>query len=164
MARFENKKAARFLASISEIYIASSGIESRSKFNFSYFDSNQEASSDFEELSHDQLLGIVKKIKEYSRDPLTYWQNQRCGGGGLKVFEIYGDFPRNSDFQHPVHVPKDVRWARFRLDNLGRLVGFVVPTDYEKKGSSKKQLNLDTNTFYVVFVDLEHRFYKVEPR
>lgn len=163
-SKFRNQKAANFLSNLATESIATSDITSRSKFNFSFFDPNQGACTDLGALTHEQLLETVEKIKHYSRSPLTYWQTMRCGGGGLKILEIYGDFPKNSDFKHPKHVPHDVRWARFRMDNLGRLVGFLIPTEFGNYSSDDRRFFLDTNTFYVVFVDLEHRFYKTEDR
>jgi len=162
--KFTNRKAKQFLSGLARDSIESSDIISRSKFNFSFFDSNQEHCANFDQLAPAQLLELVEKIRHYSRSPLPYWQTMRCGGGGLKVLEIYGDFPRNSDFSQPKHVPHDVRWARFRMDNLGRLVGFVIPPELGNLASEDRRYFLDTNTFYVVFIDLNHRFYKTEDR
>lgn len=43
----------------------------------------------------------MEKLKEYTKEPLNYWQNQRVGSGGLKILEYYGKFPRNTVFKHP---------------------------------------------------------------
>lgn len=48
------------------------------------------------------------------------------------------------------------------MDNLGRLVGFLVPAEHSFKKDEHNKFCYDCNTFYVVFVDLSHRFYKVE--
>ena len=85
-------------------------------------------------------------------------RNQRVGSGGLKVLEIYGAFPCNSDFVHPVHVPDDVRWARFRMESAVRLVGFFVDED------SARLKGLSTDIFYIVFLDKNHCFYKMESK
>ncbi|MCQ2036563.1 hypothetical protein [Stutzerimonas kunmingensis] len=162
--KFSNRKAKQFLLELDRDTIETSDIFTRSKFNFSFFDPNQNHCADFAQLSPNQLLETFEKIRHYSRSPLTYWQTKRCGGGGLKILEIYGDFPKNSDFTHPKHVPHDVKWARFRMDNLGRLVGFVVPPELVNLASEDRKFFLDTNTFYVVFIDLDHRFYKTENR
>lgn len=84
------------------------------------------------------------------------------GGGGLKVLEYYGDFPDNSDFKHPKHVPADAHWARFRLGNKVRLVGFVISKDALKNMPEEEQEKFCHNTFYVVFLDKDHKFYKTE--
>ena len=98
-----------------------------------------------------QELKIVKKEKKY-------WLNQRVGGGGLKILEIYGEFPRNTDFKYPKHVPNGVRWARFRMESAMRLVGFFVSED------SAENQSLSTDVFYIVFLDKDHRFYKMESK
>ena len=100
----------------------------------------------------------MNKLKEYSYEDKKYWLNQRVGSGGLKVLEIYGAFPCNSDFVHPVHVPDDVRWARFRMESAVRLVGFFVDED------SARLKGLSTDIFYIVFLDKNHCFYKMESK
>jgi len=162
--KFNNGRRAAFLAGLATESIESTDLATRSRFNFSFFDGVQEPGSCFSALTHEQLLNVIEKIKAYSRSSLLYWQNQRVGGGGLKILEVYGAFPRSSDFSHPKHVPHDVKWARFRMDNLGRLVGFVIPHEYVSKASEDRLFFYDVNTFYVVFIDLEHRFYKTETR
>ena len=84
--------------------------------------------------------------------------NQRVGGGSLKVLEIYGSFPKKSDFTHPKHVPIDVNWARFRLESDMRLIGFLIPPNTD--GISMAAVN----TFFIVFLDQGHRFYLSETR
>lgn len=75
-------------------------------------------------------------------------------GSGNHVLEVYGAFPRRSEFKHPHHVPSDVDWARFHLDGKKRLIGFTIPKDL-----CSIHQRFDGNTFYVVFLDLEHKFY-----
>ena len=99
---------------------------------------------------------MLEKLRDYSRESKVFWLNQRIGGGGLKVLEIYGDFPKNSDFEYPKHVPEKVRWARFRMESAMRLVGFFVPED------AVTELKLSSDIFYIVFLDKAHRFYKME--
>lgn len=86
---------------------------------------------------------------------------------GIKSFAEYGDFPKKSDFKHPNYVPHDVRWARFRMDGAFRLVGFLVPKELHnkcKKDKENEEYLFDRNTFYVVFLDKDHRFYKAEDK
>ena len=66
-----------------------------------------------------------------------------------KVLKIYENFPSKSDFKHPPHIIKDVRWAVI-MDIKGqkcRVGGHIID-----------------NIFYVVFLDKEHRFYITEKR
>jgi hypothetical protein len=124
-------------------------------FNFRYFDNSQEPSSDFSKLSHEQLLKIVNKIKNYSNNTTDYWKKQRVGKGKSHILEIYGDFPRNSDFKCPKHIPIGVLWARFRLEGDMRLIGFIISEDQHKECCLAK------NIFYIVFIDENHKFYKI---
>jgi hypothetical protein len=95
-------------------------------------------------------------LKHYSANTIAYWKNQRIGGGGLKVLEVYGTFPSRSDFAHPKHVPLDIQWSRFRLESDMRLIGFLLPDQIAK------EKNLPRNVFYIVFLDQNHRFYLTE--
>jgi hypothetical protein len=164
--KYGNSKQKLFLRSFPDVYFDSDNCNhaSRSKFNFSYFDCSQEAGQDFCAWSHEQLHKLLQKLVEYGKHPLSYWMTQRVGGGGRKVFEVYGGFPARSDFQHPKHIPKDVRWARFRLEGDMRLVGFIVPSELDGKASKNDaKFEFCANTLYVVFLDATHRFYKTKP-
>ena len=70
-----------------------------------------------------------------------------------RLLEIYNDFPLKSEFHHPNHVPAGVKWARFRLEGDQRLIGFMI----DKTDVSK--FNLYPDVFYIVFLDLFHKFY-----
>lgn len=162
----ENNKSKEFVDSLPETTIESSKIEEKCKFNLSYFDHTQSAGQKFDEWSNSTgivtLVNLLDKFKEYTNESLNYWRNQRSGGGGLKILEDYGDFPSNSDFKHPRSVPADVHWARFRLGNKVRVIGFVISKDSIRNLSDEEQKNYCHNTFYVVFLDKDHRFYKTE--
>lgn len=156
-------KKINFLSSIPQDCLKDSDIIKRSKLNFSYFDSNPPG-QDFIDLNtnsgNSKLVKIVNKFKDFTREPLKYWENQKIGkgkrggkGGRQSCLEIYKDFPKSSAFKHPPHVPEDVWWGRFRVDNDTRLVGFVVPDTLNQNNE------LDCNTFYVVFLDEKHQFY-----
>jgi hypothetical protein len=63
-----------------------------------------------------------------------------------KAIDIYGSFPvAKSDYSHPKQVPEDAQWGRIHIDGVHILAGHFVE-----------------NTFYVVFLDDNHSFYKVE--
>ena len=161
MNSFRNKKGEAFLESIPTVSLESDDnlLSTQCKFNFGYFDL-QPAGQNFSDWTHVQLLELMDKLKEYSKLPLQHWRNCPIGKGGGTVLSIYGSFPGNSDFTHPKHVPHEAQWGRFRLSFSGRLVGFIVPSnlhDLEHKVTKKR---LDANTFYVVFLDANHRFAK----
>lgn len=62
-----------------------------------------------------------------------------------KAIDIYGSFPvEKSAYTHPKQVPEDAQWGRIHIDGTHILAGHFVE-----------------NTFYVVFLDNNHSFYKV---
>lgn len=124
-------------------------------FQFSYFDSSQSASQSFQDWTQEQLAKLLDKLKAYSRESRQNWERERIGQGRNHVLEVYGRFPSRSDFIHPKHVPADVEWARFRLEGDCRLIGFMVNRD------QCERFGLQSNVFYVVFLDAEHRFFKM---
>lgn len=65
-------------------------------------------------------------------------------------FTIYGDFPpsEKTDYTHPLHVPEDAEWARIHVNGKQCIIGHIVPP----------------NTFYLVFLDGDHRFWISEKR
>lgn len=160
--KFDSTRKDKFLKSIPVNGLDAGIITDRCKFNLSYFDNSQVAGQDFTGWSHDELLKLLEKLKHYTASSLDYWRNQRVGGGGLKVFEVYGNFPKRSEFTHPKHVPHDVQWARFRLENMVRLIGFVIPRGIECKKDVVLKEAFDSNTFYIVFLDKNHKFYLTE--
>lgn len=129
----------------------------RCKFNFSYFDSSQDAGQKFSDWIHKQLFELLGKIKDYTAKSLDYWRQQRAGNSWMLL--IYGGFPPKSDFVHPKHVPHQAQWGRFRLGSKLRLVGFTIPTELHKTLHKKTGEFFDKNTFYVVFLDRDHKFY-----
>jgi hypothetical protein len=161
--KFGNSRKDQFLANVilASIDDDADDLTARSKFNFSYFEV-QPAGQDFSVWPHGQLTKLLEKLKEYGRKPLSYWQTQRLGSH--PVLSVYGNFPRNSDFSHPKHVPHQVRWGRFRLEATVRLVGFVLPSECSGQFHAKTGVAFDCNTFYVVFLDANHRFYKSEAK
>ncbi len=160
MSKFDSPRKKSFLAEIPRASVESVDcpLTSRCKFNFAYFE-KQPASQAFSEWTEDQLCGLLEKLQEFSREPLSYWMTRPIGKSGT-VLSIYGAFPAKSDMTHPKHVPHQVQWGRFRLDWSGRLCGFVVPRGLDgttHKGTSQR---FDSNTFYAVFLDRDHCFYK----
>lgn len=159
-----NPHRAGFIENFPRDSLEDHDITQRSKYNFSFFDDSQVVSSSFSSLEQPVLAALFEKLKNFSRNDLNYWRNQRCGGGGLKILADYGKFPDKSRFQRPKHVPIDVNWARFRLENMTRLIGFTIPPDVIKRFKGLNGGAFDPNTFYVVFIDLDHQFYLTEDR
>lgn len=64
-----------------------------------------------------------------------------------KYITEYGSFPKLSDFEHPRHIAEDVNWAVIKKikGQKGRVAGHIIG-----------------NVFYIVFLDLEHRFWKMD--
>ena len=153
-----NPRKKHFLSNLpkQDIHSDIAGVKGKLSFSFKYFDGHQSAGQDFKDWDDKQKQELLEKLRDYSRENRKYWLNQRIGSGGLKLLEIYGQFPRNSDFKYPQHVPEDVRWARFRMESAMRLVGFFVNEDNAEK------FCLSTDIFYIVFLDKDHRFYKME--
>lgn len=164
MSKYKNKRKTNFLESIPKISLDNKDdtLTIKCKFNFAYFDNSQDAGDDFMDWSEAELVKLLNKIKEFSKNSLEYWQRQPIGTGKHRsnVFEIYDRFPIHSDFTHPKHVPHQIFWGRFRLEGSVRLVGFVIPEEYHDKFHEKTGVRFDKNTFYVVFLDKNHRFYK----
>jgi len=155
-----NHKKAAFLKKIPRTEVESCGILKFMKFNFNFFDKEQKHGSSFEDLTEDETKNLLNKIVNFSGKSLNEWAQENAGGNGLTVYARYNDFPKNSDFEHPVHVPHDALWGRFRLGNKYRLAGFVIPDALS--GTCKDGFCYERNTFYVVFIDKNHRFYKTE--
>lgn len=162
MKKFSNSKKTSFLDSIPTLSLESddNDLTSKCKFNFGYFDLQEGISQDFKEWSHDELIKLLDKLKNYSKSSLEYWKNERVGK--YPVFVVYEQFPTNTDFVQPKHIPHQALWARFHLENKVRVIGFVLPDEYKDKVHQKTAHRFDTNTFYILYLDKEHRFYKVE--
>jgi hypothetical protein len=124
------------------------GLKNNLSFSFRYFDNTQLNGNVLQAVTKEQLVKIIEKLKHLSSNTIAHWLQQYTG------LTIYNDFPRNSDFSHPTFVPLEVLWARFRLENNVRLCGFLLPTE------KVRIHDLQKNVFYVVFIDLDHKFYK----
>lgn len=151
----KNHLKEKFLSNCSDFLIedAQHRFRENIRFSFEYFDNSQDHGQDFRDWEYEHLYKLMDKLKEYCKTPLLHWLTMKIGGGKNHVLEIYGKFPHHSEFVHPKFVPLDVDWARFRLEGDMRLVGFVVPTE------SCDKLSLLKDTFYVVFLDSNHKFY-----
>jgi len=162
MGKFKNRQKKSFLDSIPTTSLDNDAdkITLKCKFNFSYFNANQDAGQDFNEWTQDELTKLLNKLKNYSEDSLEYWKTQTSGD--YSIFSVYDIFPQNSDFEEPKNIPHQAMWARFHLENKVRLVGFVIPDSYHGNAHPKTKETFDKNTFYIVFLDKNHLFYKTE--
>jgi len=124
----------------------------RCKFNFSYMDVNQGGAINFSDLTEEQLGELVSKIRDFSKESLQKWGTPQHGGD--PAYKNYIDFPANSNFVYPSFVPDGVHWGCFRIEGDFHLAGFSIPYNIAKDFP-----DLDTNTFYVVFIDPEHNFW-----
>lgn len=165
MSKFGNSRTVRFLSSIPTASIESNtdDLAARCKFNFSYFCVQEEAGQTFSQWTADQQIALFEKLTHYSKESLNHWKKQPVGKSG-SVLAIYGAFPSKSDFKPPSHVPHEAKWGRFRLDHSMRLVGFVIPDCFAGVKQESSNCLFDSNTFYVVFLDSEHQFWKSESR
>lgn len=164
MTSYKNSGKERFLATIPQVSIESETdrLTEKCKFNFAYF-VVQPAGQSFDEWDHPQLSKLLNKLKDYSKESLTHWRSKPIGGSGT-VLAIYVGFPNNSDFEKPTQVPHQAEWGRFRLESAVRLVGFVIPNKFKNQVQAATGIQFDCNTFYIVFLDANHKFYKTEKK
>ena len=164
MTAFGNRKKDDFLNSITiaSLNDKKDNTARRCKFNFSFLDTSQSAGQKFADWQNTQLLKLLDKLTYYCKESLSYWKKQSIGKGKWHILEVYDNFPYKSDFSHPKHVPHQALWARFRLEKKRRLIGFVIPLEYSDKEQGNSGFRFDCNTFYVVFLDKDHRFYKTK--
>jgi hypothetical protein len=125
--------------------------------SFKYFCVNQiPVGQNFPDWKDKMRLDLLEKLAEYTKYSRQHWKNQKSNG--LPLLAEYGTFPVNSDFKVPSNIPnpKELIWSRFRLMQKVRVCGFFVSREIAKNYS------LSENTFYVVFLDKDHKFYKTE--
>lgn len=152
----EKEEEAKIEAEKKSCTSASNNISSRLKFNFSYF-RPETPGYDFSNLNADDSQHIINKLKEYSRESLFYWQS-------LDNYAKYDEFPQHSFFDEPENTPTGVEWGRFRVGAKQRIVGFTIPQIHHGKeiDVKGKKYYLDYNTFYIVFLDMDHKFYPTQ--
>jgi hypothetical protein len=157
--KYQNSRQKKFIENFPSTSIESNSnnITQKCKFNFSYY-TEEKGNANFEALTVEQLLKLLHKLKDYSRENLSYWKIQPIGHGKGRVLKLYDRFPPISEFDHPRHVPFEVVWGRFRLEDDFRLAGFVIPTEFHGREHQTTREKFDCNTFYVVFIDPDHQF------
>ena len=164
MSGFSNSRRDKFLAArnICSLEDKNDRLTERCRFNFHYF-TVQEAGQDFANWNHGELIELLNHLKDYSNFSLVHWTRQPIGKSGA-VLAVYGEFPKKSEFTHPTHVPHQARWGRFRLNHSKRLVGFTVPKELDGQAHPETGLRFCSNTFYVVFLDADHKFWSSESK
>ncbi len=161
---FANKKKEEAMVDLSNLPSIEDdkhNIAERCKFNFSYFDTNQSNFQSFSGWNEDQLIKLFGKLRDFSKESLEHWEKEEVGTGKFrgKVAVEYKEIPEHSNARHPLHVPKEASWYRFRLGGSARLIGFVLPDKFDGKLHNSTQKVFDCNIFYVVFLDRDHLFY-----
>ena len=164
MKKYNNEAKNIFLSEIPTCSLETDTdcLSEKCKFNFAYFDV-QPAGQDFCDWSTDQQTKLFEKLKYFTKETLEHWRRAPIGASG-SVLATYGKFPTTSDFKHPRHVPHEVEWGRFRLEQAIRLIGFTLPNRLHGTIQRTTGHAFDCNTFYVVVLDANHRFYKTEKR
>ena len=111
-------------------------------FSFKDFDSNQcPPGQTFKEWEKGELLApLMTKLVELSNKNRVIASLEGC-------LSTYDTFPEDSDFKKPKYIEGDVQWATIKDvgGQLHRVAGYIVD-----------------NVFYVVFLDKEHKFYKMK--
>lgn len=108
------------------------------RVSFEFLDVTQGES--FQDWGKNELLTKMNQtLLEYCKKPIHKQFSSN--------FKEYGDFPSKSDFHYPKHVPTDVNWASLHIMGKSVLGGFITG-----------------NTFFVVFLDKDHRFWKTEKK
>lgn len=156
--KFKNKKAIAFIKDLPKESVESSGIVKRLKFNLHYLDLEQPAALKGE-LTIDFFSLLLAKLKNFSEEALAHWITMPAGRGNGNIYQVYKKFPSKSEFKNPSSVPHDAVWGRFRVDRTIRLAGFTVPPSLNHKLCDNEKFRYCSNTFYVVFIDMHHKFY-----
>ena len=109
--------------------------------SFRDYDRNQGES--FKEWEDEKLLALaVSKLQSVCE--LT-----RIAAIQQQIIKEYpkGEFPPNSDFYHPRHIPNDIAWCSMHIQGKERVIGYF-----------------EDNIFNIVFLDKDHRFWITEKR
>lgn len=120
------------------------GIAPKVVFSLKDIDKNQiPPGQSYEEWAGNGFLPyLLEKLEYISQKTMA----EAIQEGYIKV---YGDFPPRSEFRHPAYIAADVRWAVIMniKGQKGRVAGHIID-----------------NVFYIVFLDMEHHFYKMKKR
>ncbi len=163
--KFGNSNAQKFLRGFEGLVSLDSAqcnLAKRCKFNFSYFMTNQKVCGKLSDWDKTTICDFFTKLIDYSSKSLSELQMIGLGKNRYSLLSIYDSYPKQSHFEQPRDIPHQARWGRIRLDQNKRLIGFVVPDEYHGCRHEGTGMLYDKNTFYVVFIDNEHRFYPLK--
>ncbi len=105
-------------------------------FSLKYFDRNQ--GQEFGEWENDGLLSLaLDRVNQLSQ----YTISQAIHNNILTLYTQI-EFPANTTFVYPKHVPPNVTWASLHIQGKECVIGFV-----------------DDNIFHIVFLDRHHEFW-----
>ena len=113
-------------------------------FSFKDFDKNQcPPGQNFEEWEKEGLLSkLMEKLIALNNTNIVEAQQK-------KIIELYDSFPPTSDFSVPKYIEGDVRWGT--IQDIGgqkhRVAGYLID-----------------NVFYIVFLDKDHKFWKMKKK
>ncbi|MCQ2219632.1 MAG: hypothetical protein MJZ33_14315 [Paludibacteraceae bacterium] len=108
------------------------------QISLQYYNDDQPSKGTLLDWQNDGLLAnALDVLKGFCQRPL---QEQIDGN----KFAMYNEFPPKdkTDFSFPENVPEDAHWARIHVNGSSVIVGHVV-----------------NNTFFIVFLDKNHRFW-----
>lgn len=113
------------------------------RFNFKFYSFGEKQGESFEEWQREEILAdLNNKLKDYCSKSKVELIND-------SILELYNKYPSDSEFDLPKALEGiDVQWARMSITGRRRLIGFF----------SKNDMDVDSNIFYIVFLDKEHRF------
>lgn len=105
-------------------------------FCFKHLDRNQ--GQKFEDWQRQEVLAkALNRFRDHSGVPVDQCFNDK--------FKRYKQFPSHSEFEHPTQVPQDADWASMHVDGKTCVIGHML-----------------RNVFYVVFLDMDHKFYPTD--
>ncbi len=84
------------------------------------------------------LSRMMGQLFHYCQQPMKSVYDNR--------FIQYPHYPSNSKFTYPSNISPDVQWARIKIMNKPRVIGYVF-----------------RNIFYIVFLDMNHEFMPTTP-
>jgi hypothetical protein len=109
--------------------------------SFKDFDRNQGQS--FKDWEQDQLLALaIDKLREVCQFTVAQATAQQI----IKPY-TKNEFPPESEFTHPRHVPPDITWCSMHIKGKECVIGYF-----------------EDNIFYVVFLDKDHEFWITEKK
>ncbi|GJQ32347.1 MAG: hypothetical protein HBSAPP04_11860 [Ignavibacteriaceae bacterium] len=97
----------------------------------------------FQDWEEENLLALaLNRLKELNQFTVKQALAQKFVTQYTKV-----DFPPESDFYHPKHVPTGVEWCSMHVQGKECVIGYF-----------------EDNIFHVVFLDKDHRFWITEKK